>query len=158
MRNWTNSRHECQSLRYSCRSSVSGLLCSSGKITDAFARNSSISNVERASSWRVSVAFVKRWGSQVSWVLVVMARQSECTGPWRVMKKGNRKNWAKQLMLQFIVRQLGNNSHLQSEEQQKSSPRCYHREAMSNTSPLKPSIKRAYCPYNWYLTKKLRPP
>jgi len=92
---WTNSRHECQSLRYNSRSAVSGLLCSSGKIVDAFARTSPNSNVERASAWRASVAFVKRWGSQDSWVLVVMARQSECTGPWRIMKKGNCNKWAK---------------------------------------------------------------
>ena len=90
----TNSRHECQSLRYSCRSTASGLSCSSGKTADAFVRSSPNSNGERAYAWRVSVAFVKKWGSQVIWVLFVAARQSECTGPWNVMKKGYWKKWA----------------------------------------------------------------
>jgi len=60
----------------------------------------------------------------------------------------------KQQMLQFILRQLRNNSHSQGEEQQKTSLRRYQREAMSNTSPQKPFIKCAYCPYNWHSTKK----
>ena len=37
----------------------------------------------------------------------------------------------------------------------KSSPLRYQREAMSNTSPLKPFVKWAYFPYNWYLTRLL---
>jgi len=47
---------------------------------------------------------------------------------------------------------------MNNEEQQKSSHRRYHREAMSKTSPLKPFIKRAYYPYKWYLTKKRKNP
>ena len=72
-------------------------------------------------------------------------------GSWR---KEIAKNEQQQRMLQFVLRQLRNNSHLQSEEQQKSSPLRYQREAMSNTSPLKPFMKRAYCSCNWYLTNK----
>jgi len=50
----TNFRHECQSLRYSCRSTASDLLCSSGKTADAFrayVTASQNSNSERAELW-----------------------------------------------------------------------------------------------------------
>ena len=89
--NSTSSRHRCQSLRCSCRPTASGRSCSSGKIADALVRTSPNNNCERASAWQVRAACVKRGGSQDSWVLVVAARQSECTGPWRVMNKGNYK-------------------------------------------------------------------
>ena len=65
----------------------------------------------------------------------------------------SKNNWC----CNFIVRQLRNNSHLQSEEHQKSSPLRYQRESMSNTSSLKPFIKRGYCPYNWHLTRNEYP-
>jgi len=47
---------------------------------------------------------------------------------------------------------------IENDEQQKSLPLRYQREAMSKTSTLKPFIKRAYCPYNWYSTKKRKTP
>jgi len=46
----------------------------------------------------------------------------------------------------------------ENDEQHKSLPHRQQREAMSKTSTLKPFIKRAYCPYNRYLTKKRKTP
>ena len=155
----TNSRHECQSLRYSCRSTVSGQVfyvraersltllrephqlvtlnvLPHGERHLLLWRDEEVKTVEFLSSWHDKASV------QVHEVL------------WR---KEIAKTEQKQLLLQFIVRQLRNNSHLQGEEQQKCSPRRYHRESMSNTPSLKPFIQRVYCPYNWYLTKKLRP-
>jgi len=94
-----------------------------------------------------SVEFLSSWHDKAS---VQVHEES-----WR---KEIANNEQKQLMLQFILRHLRNNSHLQSEEQQKSSPHRHQREAMSNTSTLKPFIKRAYCPYNWHLTTKRKTP
>jgi len=123
-------------------------------------RASPNSSGERASAWRVSNACVKRGGSQDSWGLVVVARQSEYAGPCRLWRMEIAKNEQKQLMPQFIARQLRNKSPLArrrtADVSASSLPTRSNVENIATTE--KTFIKQAHCPYNWYLTKKRKAP
>ena len=122
-----------------------------------FVRTSPNSNGERDLAWRVSAAFVERRKPRQLSSCRCRTTKRVCRsmkGPEeRKLIKYELNNWC----CNSSFDNLGITVHLQGEEQQKSLPRRCQLQAMSNTSPLKPFIKRAYCPYNRYLTKKREP-